>query len=1398
MSGPAQLYTRAYQLEMFEHSMKANTIVVMETGTGKTHVAGLRIEAELKRTPTKQVWFTAPTKPLVQQQLDFLSSQLPGYKIKCLTGDDDVDTWGDATIWEHVLKDVNVVVATPRVLYDALCNDRVRLQNISLLVFDEAHHCRAKSDSALIMKSFYHPRKARTPVNLPHVLGLTASPWISDKLYCMGQLERNLDASCRSPTRSIDEYAQHAFKAVVVRRLFSYAQLQISTLLRRLGEIVSATRIEDDPYYTSLLKAGDDLVAQKLKKVKRSGQTPAIKELRRLHNNAQDLHDNLGPWAADRYIQHQIMQSRNKGLDSNLYHKSAIPKPQVFINQKLDPLHDLFKNLHAPLDTQISSKALELTRYLISEYRRDIAIIVFVERKSTAWALCELLKANASLKDYGIFSYVGSSTTKSGLHGRSIIKAQETAFSGFRDGSQNLCIATSVVEEGIDVQAVNIVIRYDDPKQIRSFLQSRGRARQPDSKIVFFEADNAEPGKYETWEQIEKAMEERCRKAENIYQARLEIERKEEDGGEIYRVGDGEGLLDLNNSVPRLAHFCAKSARSADPIYILDGMVGFAVSAEVRLPSSVPPQLRRAYSCRTWVSEKMAKRDAAFHAVKALHRAGLIDDHLMPIIETKTLDPLVHDRQMKVVPGEHQVWMAPDPSVKPSAYRIQVSHRDGPYLSLVMLLPNILSETLRFTLMESVLRPTQVCIEPLGRVDLDDCEYAEKLEHAKIITKALFEAAFREGTASRSLADPSRLSCLLIPECDDAQLTMHPARLHEFLHYHGWLHDLQPLLIWTPTILHPFLWYPPHAIETNARGKLVLKAKPFRRLRIFNSAINCGPGRGPMPQNKELNMEDCQTRGIATVYGPVALFLPSIIHLFAAALRAQHAVGSVLKPIGFSSAEFVVPALIAKSAAGTYNYERLEFLGDACLKYFASIQMFFDYPNAMEGVLTRKTHEIIGNTRLEEATNKLGLARFITTKAPVQKRWEMPKTKDEVPEETRNVVSKTLADVVESILGAAYLDGQRKGQTSERCLATLRLFIPEIEWTSPQTHIRRYFQASETIPEKSHLQRLIERMLGYDFKNPELLVEALTHSTDDLSQPDLDRLEFLGDAILDQIIKVRLFKYPELDAGRLTVCRHALASHAYLAFCALGIQCNDESRDVDEDEAGKIIKIIRTNSVGLMNLVKFRDTSPWEQVIAAKKNYETIRECIESDLRAGRFPWTRLQSLDAPKICSDVIESLLAAVYLDTQGSLETCQMVVQTLGITDLLERVAQNNNFEVHTPIVRLNELCAEKKIRVQITALREQDGNTTRWVGEVRLEGNVSITRAASCFEEARSCVSEATLDFLFAMQGQSSPNQGQNQSQVDGPGDVVMSRPDGNDRELREGNSDGERQNDSWMF
>jgi ribonuclease III len=76
------------------------------------------------------------------------------------------------------------------------------------------------------------------------------------------------------------------------------------------------------------------------------------------------------------------------------------------------------------------------------------------------------------------------------------------------------------------------------------------------------------------------------------------------------------------------------------------------------------------------------------------------------------------------------------------------------------------------------------------------------------------------------------------------------------------------------------------------------------------------------------------------------------------------------------------------------------------------------------------------------------------------------------------------------------------------------------------------------------LRERAERILGYTFQNPDLLKESLTHaSVADNRLNSNERMEFLGDAVLDLIICDALYRrFPEHLEGELTKIKSAVVS----------------------------------------------------------------------------------------------------------------------------------------------------------------------------------------------------------------------------------------------------------------
>jgi ribonuclease-3 len=78
----------------------------------------------------------------------------------------------------------------------------------------------------------------------------------------------------------------------------------------------------------------------------------------------------------------------------------------------------------------------------------------------------------------------------------------------------------------------------------------------------------------------------------------------------------------------------------------------------------------------------------------------------------------------------------------------------------------------------------------------------------------------------------------------------------------------------------------------------------------------------------------------------------------------------------------------------------------------------------------------------------------------------------------------------------------------------------------------------------------LQLALGYRFRDPALLTQALTHRS--FGQPNNERLEFLGDSILNCVVAIALFeRFGELREGELSRLRASLVRQEALHRIAL-------------------------------------------------------------------------------------------------------------------------------------------------------------------------------------------------------------------------------------------------------
>lgn len=102
----------------------------------------------------------------------------------------------------------------------------------------------------------------------------------------------------------------------------------------------------------------------------------------------------------------------------------------------------------------------------------------------------------------------------------------------------------------------------------------------------------------------------------------------------------------------------------------------------------------------------------------------------------------------------------------------------------------------------------------------------------------------------------------------------------------------------------------------------------------------------------------------------------------------------------------------------------------------------------------------------------------------------------------------------------------------------------------------------------------ISDLIGYHFRNPDLLQLALTHRSYVRSQnrdlPSNERLEFLGDSVLGLVIAKRLYlDFPDLSEGDLTKIKALLVNETTLAMIGREVGLNQHILlSPEEDRSG--------------------------------------------------------------------------------------------------------------------------------------------------------------------------------------------------------------------------------------
>lgn len=155
---------RTYQQTIFATATKYNTLVVLPTGLGKTLIAKMLAKYRLENVSGSKVLFLTPTKPLATQHMDTFLDTWQKEELLLSLGTTSPEKR------QEQYKTAKIIFATPQTIENDIINKRISLENISLIIFDEAHRATGDYSYGFIAKQYdMHGENKR-------VLALTASP----------------------------------------------------------------------------------------------------------------------------------------------------------------------------------------------------------------------------------------------------------------------------------------------------------------------------------------------------------------------------------------------------------------------------------------------------------------------------------------------------------------------------------------------------------------------------------------------------------------------------------------------------------------------------------------------------------------------------------------------------------------------------------------------------------------------------------------------------------------------------------------------------------------------------------------------------------------------------------------------------------------------------------------------------------------------------------------------------------------------------------------------------------------------------------------------------------------------------------------------------------------------
>lgn len=330
--------------------------------------------------------------------------------------------------------------------------------------------------------------------------------------YCR-LLENNLDSHAITPRLQRSELMQYVHIPDLIKLVYPSSAPELSSdnssIYSALSDKLGAYDITSDPYVLELSNGNNGVRSVQLEKVLLSRKTYCMDQLKGLLLRVEVIQRDVGADAADAYI--KACYAR---LVTGIQNSNGAWMPELSDKEKLHVaavLQEVCISAPAlPSSTFLAPKAQLLIETLLKEAGPSFTGIIFVEQRALVAALAEMITTHPETSAvFKVGTFVGSSNSskRKGSIGDLVEpKQQQSTLDDFRVGKKNLIIATSVLEEGIDVSSCQTVICFDPPKNLVSFLQRRGRARRSESRYIVLLAEGDAKSEPAKWHELEAKM----------------------------------------------------------------------------------------------------------------------------------------------------------------------------------------------------------------------------------------------------------------------------------------------------------------------------------------------------------------------------------------------------------------------------------------------------------------------------------------------------------------------------------------------------------------------------------------------------------------------------------------------------------------------------------------------------------------------------------------------------------------------------------------------------------------------------------------------------------------------------------------------------------------------------